>query len=82
FRNTGEEIKGENNTYTVREFTHGLVMDDLNSDSEFETITDIVSSDRVPTKLQRTIPPLPPMENWVNIKDLGAVGDGKTDDTE
>ncbi len=82
FRNSNEEIKGEGITYTVREFVHGLVMDDLNADSKFETITDIVSSNRVPTNLERTIPPLPSMENWVNIKDLGAVGDGETDDTE
>ncbi len=82
FRNSNKEIKGKGNTYTVRELTHGLVIEDLNSDSEFETIVDIVSSNKVPTELERTIPAFPPMESWVNIKELGAVGDGETDDTE
>ncbi|MDZ7806239.1 MAG: glycosyl hydrolase family 28-related protein [Gracilimonas sp.] len=74
FRNPDEVIKGKGNTYTVREFVHGLVIDDLNTDSKFETITDIIPSDSVPTKLERTIPSLPSMERWVNIKDLGATG--------
>lgn len=82
FRNPDEVIKGVDDTYMVREFVHGLIMEDLNADSKFETITDIVSSNSIPTELERTIPPLPSMENWVNIKDLGAAGDGETDDTE
>lgn len=82
FRDTGEEVKGKGDTYLVKDLTHGLVISDLNADSKFETITDIISSNEVPTKLDRTIPALPSMKEWVNIKDLGAAGDGETDDTE
>ncbi len=82
FRSSEEVVEGAGDTYTVREFTHGLVMDNLAADSEFETISDIVRSRNVPTELERDIPSLPPMEEWVNIRDLGAVGDGETDDTE
>ncbi|MBN2029554.1 SMP-30/gluconolactonase/LRE family protein [bacterium] len=82
FRDSDQTVEGAENTYTVREFTHGLVMNDLAADSEFKTTSDIVPSQDVPSKLSRDIPSLPPMEEWVNIKDLGAVGDGETDDTE
>lgn len=80
-RNTDKIIRGKGNTYKVREFTHGLVIENLNEDSKFETLQDIIATDNAPEKLDRTIPPLPPMSQWINIKDLGAVGDGETDDT-
>ena len=31
--------------------------------------------------MQSDIPALPPMQSWVNVRDLGAKGDGDTDDT-
>lgn len=82
FRGSNERIESKGQTYKVREFTHGLVMEDLADDSEFETISDIIAVRDVPTQLGKDIPSLPPMENWINIKDLGAVGDGETDDTQ
>lgn len=81
FRGSDKTFEGIGATYTVREFTHGLVMEDLAADSEFMTISDIVPSQDVPFELERDIPALPPMKDWVNIKDLGAVGDGEADDT-
>lgn len=82
FRDSDERIESEGQIYTVREFTHGLIMEDLADDSEFETITDILPVADVPSELERDIPALPSMEKWANIKDLGAVGDGETDDTQ
>ncbi len=35
----------------------------------------------VVTPLVSDIPALPPMQSWVNVRDLGAKGDGGTDDT-
>jgi hypothetical protein len=81
FCQSGEKIEVADITYNVREFTHGLVMEDLASNSSFQTISKIESSQQVPTKLERVIPALPPMETWVNIRDLGAAGDGEKDDT-
>lgn len=82
FRPSDKVVEGEGKTYNVKEFTHGLVMDNLADDSDFQTITDIVPINNVTSKIERNIPSLPPMEDWVNIKDLGAVGDGETDDTK
>jgi len=58
------------------------VMNDLNDDSKFATVADIEPLQQVSTGLKNDIPALPSMEKWVNIKDLGAKGDGETDDTQ
>lgn len=82
FRGSEKVIEGNGNTYSVLEFTHGLVIEGLNADSEFKTISNIVPSQDVPKRLERHIPSLPPMQEWVNVRDLGAIGDGETDDTQ
>lgn len=81
FLKSGKKIMGLEKSYRVRDFTYGLVMADLVSDSRIETRTDLVPIDKVPAVLSPGIPALPPMEEWVNIRQLGAVGDGDTDDT-
>src|SRR5690625_1866039 len=82
FRDTKHLIESEGPTYIVRDFTHGLIMEDLTDDSKFKTTIDIISVEDVQYELGRDIPELPSTEKWVNIKQLGAVGDGKTDDTK
>lgn len=79
---SGEEVKVASKMYKVKDFTYGLVMDNIASDSEFNTISDIEPLNSIPEQLKRDVPSLPEMETWVNIKDLGAKGDGETDDTE
>ena len=75
-----EEVK--ETAYTVRDYTYGLVMSDLNTPSEFSVVRDIVPLARFAPSTVRDIPELPAMDTWVNIRDLGAKGDGETDDTE
>jgi hypothetical protein len=82
FRQSKNEITGKGKTYRVNEFTHGLVMNDLNDNSKFATVVDIEPLQQVSTGLKNDIPALPSMGKWVNIKDLGAKGDGETDDTK
>ncbi|MCJ7449342.1 MAG: SMP-30/gluconolactonase/LRE family protein [Bacteroidales bacterium] len=82
FRQSGKKIESSLKTYKVKEFTYGLVMGDMATNSEFRTISKIEPLQQFPLKLERDIPALPPMETWVNIKDLGAKGDGETDDTK
>ncbi|QIA08652.1 glycosyl hydrolase family 28-related protein [Draconibacterium halophilum] len=75
-------IVGKGNKYLINNFVYGLVMDDMSDDSEYKTVIDMEVLDLVPEKLDKLIPDLPPMDTWVNVKDFGAVGDGKTDDTQ
>ena len=68
-------------TYRVNRFVYGLQMDDLNATAivkktfETELIKDL-------PQLVSDIPKLPSMNQWVNLKLLGAKGDGITDDTK
>lgn len=79
---SGRTVEGPGKLYCVREFTYGLVMDDMASDSEFKTISQLESLQSFPEGAGRDIPSLPEMGSWVNIRDLGAKGDGETDDTK
>jgi hypothetical protein len=82
FRQSGKKTETTLKTYKVKEFTHGVVMDDMAANSEFKTISNIEPLQQFPLKLVKDIPALPSMDSWVNIKELGAKGDGTTDDTK
>ncbi len=81
FSPSGKNIEGNGDKFRINNFVYGLVMDDMTKNSEYKTIIDIEAASSVPDKLNKCIPALPSMDNWVNIKDFGALGDGKTDDT-
>lgn len=82
FSPSGKNIDKKGNKYLINNFVYGLVMDDMIDDSKYKTITDIVAVNDVPKKLDKVIPDLPSMDTWVNVKNFGAKGDGKTDDTK
>ena len=81
-RESGEKIMPGMKMYRVKDFTYGLVMKDMETSSEYMTIKDFEALDAFPASAGRKIPSLPPMETWVNIRELGASGDGVTDDTK
>lgn len=81
FSPSGKNIDHKGNTYLIKNFVHGLVMSDMANKSVFKTVSDIKAVEAVPTKLDKVIPSLPNMKTWVNVKNFGATGDGRTDDT-
>ena len=79
YAQSGKKVAGKAKMYRVKEFTYGLVYQDLNDASSFREICEIEPVAKLPVTLGKD---LPAMETWVNIRDLGAKGDGETDDTE
>ena len=82
FRISNTQNGVKENNYHVKDFTYGLVMADMTAGSEYKTIFNYESLENCPKSLSKDIPPLPAMDTWVNIRDLGAKGDGETDDTK
>jgi len=82
YRNRGAYTSSKEKIYRVKNYTHGLNQDDLQALPEIKTVADIVPASDFPAGLQRDIPDFPPMNDWVSVKDLGAKGDGVTDDTQ
>jgi hypothetical protein len=82
FQPSGTDLAGPDKMYRVKEFTCGLVMEDMASDSRFQTSNDMEQLKDFPGQTERAVPSLPGMDTWVNIRELGAKGDGETDDTK
>ena len=80
-RFTNQQIPGKEKTYRVTRFTFGFNADSLEDTpqivrrTETEPIKSITPLDTGDT------PMLPATEQWINIRDLGAKGDGFSDDT-
>ncbi len=82
FRKSKKKIKVNKQTYQVNDFCHGLHIEGPDFVEELKTSYDIENLDQLPTHLQQPEQQSPETDNWINIKTLGAVGDGKTDDTK
>ncbi len=76
------ETKIPHKMYTIRDYAHGLQMDNILDRPAYRTVVDVVPITRMPAVLARDIPALPAMETWVNLRDLGAKGDDEADDTK
>ena len=81
-RNRNAYTSANEKTYHLRNYTHGLHQDDLQSLPEMCAMMDLVPTANFPASFPRDIPDFPPMNTWVSVKDLGAKGDGVTDDTQ
>ncbi len=81
FRDSGRTVGGEGETYRVDEFGYGLTVPGLGRVGEFETVMEARAIDTMPAEREPVIRPLPPVSDWVNVRDLGAAGDNATDDT-
>lgn len=82
FRNSGRQIERAGSIYRVKTFNHGLQMDSVNAKPVHTTTHDIEALKALPAPTQKDIPDFPDIKTWVNLKALGAKGDGVTDDTE
>src|SRR5690606_24509014 len=82
FRDSGRRVPGAGSAYAVDEFGYGLTVPGLGRTGDYETIMQAEAIDALPPAGPEVTRPLPPMSEWVNVAELGAVGDDATDNTE
>ncbi len=81
FRESGKTVAGKGPAYTVKSFTYGLTLPALGATGTFETHMDAKALTRLPAPRAAALKHLPPVKHWKSAHDLGAKGDGVTDDT-
>lgn len=82
FRQSGKQINAPSEIYKVSQLTHGVYMEDIDSPAMIQTVQELLPLKSNPPWIKTNIPSLPPTPEWMNLKNLGAVGDGITDDTK
>jgi sugar lactone lactonase YvrE len=81
FRESGRKIAGPGAMYDVKVFSHGLNYADIGAVPENKNIFETTVLKALPAPAETDLPDLPARDTWVNIRSLGARGDGSTDDT-
>ncbi|MDX9912821.1 MAG: glycosyl hydrolase family 28-related protein, partial [Phycisphaerales bacterium] len=80
-RDTGARIAGPAPRYVIDHLTHGLHLGAEGSSREITTKLAARPIDDLPAPVVSDVAALPHPGSWVNVRDLGVVGDGTTDDT-
>ena len=78
------KIAGEGETYAIRYLSHGLHVSVGGAGSVARRRDTVFKREAIPALtpiVRRDRPDLPPQSSWVSVLDLGARGDGTTDDT-
>ncbi len=81
FRESGRQLAGAGEIYQVRALSHGLTLPALGEIGGIQTRYDAAPLKTLPPPTPNAIRGLPPMATWVNLRTLGAKGDGVTDET-
>jgi hypothetical protein len=84
YRGGGEAVRGPSATYLVEDLSVGLHVEDAfapGEKREVKTLCRLRPLDALPPPAPRDYPDLPPVSQWPSVRDLGAAGDGSTDDT-
>ena len=81
YKESGDKLYSDSIIYRVDKYLHGLQVADVDSDREMVTTCELTPLQEMPAIVETNIPLLPKMDTWVNLKDLGAKGDGTSDDT-
>ncbi|MDR1783082.1 MAG: SMP-30/gluconolactonase/LRE family protein [Dysgonamonadaceae bacterium] len=82
FLESGKTLPQKEKQYIVKDFTYGLVMESMDTQSHYDIKSDIVPETKFTPPTKNDVPALPAMGTWVNVRDFGAKGDGETDDTK
>jgi hypothetical protein len=81
FRESGKTVRPAGQHYRVKEFTYGLTLPSPGAMGSFATSASTTALAALPAPHEPAIRALPATSEWANVLELGAKGDGKTDDT-
>jgi sugar lactone lactonase YvrE len=81
FRESGRQLAGAGEIYQVNVLSHGLTLAGMGAAGEIKTKYDAAPLKEMPPATPNAIRGLPPMDTWVNLRSLGAKGDGATEET-
>ena len=81
FRESGRKVTGPGDIYAVDTFSHGLHYSGVAAAPHIQDIFEAAALQAMPEPVKSDVPDLPPRDTWVNIRALGAKGDGAADDT-
>ena len=79
---SGRTVAGPSARYVVKIFSYGLSYADIGARPETKQLFDAAPLAALPAPVASDLPDLPARDRWVNIRTLGAKGDGTTDDTQ
>jgi hypothetical protein len=82
YRESEKQIAGAAEMYEVKTFSHGLHYEDVGAVPAIQDVYETAPLSALPKPVKSDILDLPPIDTWVNIRSLGAKGDGTTDDTD
>jgi sugar lactone lactonase YvrE len=81
YRESGKQITNREAMYEVNRFSHGLHFDDIGARPAIRDVFQTTARSALPEPVKSDIPALPAMDTWVDVRSVGARGDGVTDDT-
>ncbi|MGA9510586.1 MAG: glycosyl hydrolase family 28-related protein [Candidatus Sulfotelmatobacter sp.] len=82
YRESGKRVPAPAEIYAVKTFSHGLQYQDIGSVPPIRDVYETTVLSASPAPVKSDILDLPPIDTWVNIRTLGAKGDGTSDDTD
>jgi hypothetical protein len=82
YRESGKRVAAPAELYAVKTFSHGLQYQDIGSIPAIQDVYETTVLSALPAPAKSDILDLPPIDTWVNVRSLGAKGDGTTDDTD
>jgi hypothetical protein len=82
YRESARRVTAPSEMYEVKTFSHGLQYQDMGTAGAIQDVYETAVLSALPRPVKSDILDLPPIDTWVNIRSLGAHGDGATDDTD
>ncbi len=82
YRESGHTRVAPAPIYRVTRFNHGLFIRGTDSTGTIDSDYEALPLSSLPAALPPAIRPLPPTDQWVNVRTLGVKGDGQADDTQ